>query len=67
MLKYLTETFDSWCEVAEFMHGVSSLNGWYAFWEGCESSDFSFCSNNPHSDSTGEHITEQDFTTESRK
>lgn len=61
MLTFLHAYFDTWEEVRDFMRGVSDLNGWYAFWEGEEVGDFSFCSEDPRGDSTGEHITEKDF------
>ena len=61
MLIFLHECFDTWEEVRDFMIGLCQLNGWYAFWEGEEVSDFSFCSQDPRGDNTGEHITEKDF------
>ena len=61
MLIFLRAYFNSWEEVRDFMIGVSHLNGWYAFWEGEEVGDFSFCSEDPRGDNTGEHITQKDF------
>ena len=61
LIDFLIEGFDTWAEVADFMIDIRNLNGWYAYWEGPEPSDFSFCSEDPRGDNTGTHITQNDF------
>lgn len=62
MIKWLQSRFNSWGEVRNFFVGVRSINGWFTYWEGEEVSDFSFCSEDPRGDNTGEHIFNNDFT-----
>ena len=61
MIEWLKLEFETWTEVRDFMYGVSELNGWFAYWEGTEPSDFSFCENDPRGDNNGEIITQTDF------
>lgn len=61
MIKLLKNDFQSWRDVRDFMVGINSYCGWYTYWEGYHCGDFSLCSEGPRGDSTGEHITQNDF------